>query len=407
MQPIERETLRRLAGRWMELACLPVMAERKRLWTALHDLRGERPMVLFESWTLEHYVGEYELACSDPALRGVECFMRRMIRQVEEIGDDLVLEPHWKVYWKIDASDYGVDLQVTHADDAHGGDVAYAYNHPIRTVADIRRLKPRNWQVDRAGTMVQADQLNDLFGDLLPIVLQATGTHVASLTGDLFRLAGNENLMTWTYDQPEALHQIMAYLRDDRLAYYAWLESEELLGLNNNSETSGSGSPGFTTALPQPDYAGRTRLKDLWLWLESQETSIISPAMFSRFFLPYMAEIGQRFGQVYYGCCEPVHDRWERIYTAIPNIRAVSISPWCDMIQMGEKLGKQVVFSRKPKPWLISGETPDWDGLSQDLDATLAAARDCNLEIVYRDVYRISDRERLGKWAAMVRSRIA
>jgi hypothetical protein len=28
-------TLRRLATRWMELAALPVMAERKRLWTAL------------------------------------------------------------------------------------------------------------------------------------------------------------------------------------------------------------------------------------------------------------------------------------------------------------------------------------------------------------------------------------
>ena len=245
MQSIERETLRRLAGRWMELACLPVMAERKRLWTALHDLRGERPMVLFESWTLEHYVAEDELVCSDPSLREMERFMRRMIRQVEEIGDDLVIEPHWKVYWKIDASDYGVDLQVTHADDAHGGDVAYIYNHPIRCVEDIQRLKPRTWQVDRAATMEQADQLNDLFGDLLPIVLQGTGTHAPSLTGDLFRLAGNENLMTWTYDQPEALHRIMAYLRDDRLAYYAWLESEGLLGLNNNSETSGSGSPGY------------------------------------------------------------------------------------------------------------------------------------------------------------------
>ena len=89
--------------------------------------------------------------------------MRRMIRQVEEIGDDLVIEPHWKVYWKIDASDYGVDLQVTHADDAHGGDVAYAYNHPIRCVDDIQRLKPRTWQVDRVATLSQADQLNDLF----------------------------------------------------------------------------------------------------------------------------------------------------------------------------------------------------------------------------------------------------
>lgn len=49
-------TLRNLAQHWIELAHLPVMAERKRLWTALKDLHAERPMVLFETWTLEDYV---------------------------------------------------------------------------------------------------------------------------------------------------------------------------------------------------------------------------------------------------------------------------------------------------------------------------------------------------------------
>ena len=53
--------LRPLAERWMELASLPVMDERKRLWTALKDRRPERPMVLFETWTVESYVGEDEL----------------------------------------------------------------------------------------------------------------------------------------------------------------------------------------------------------------------------------------------------------------------------------------------------------------------------------------------------------
>ncbi|MGC8780096.1 MAG: hypothetical protein ACP5UQ_04440 [Anaerolineae bacterium] len=49
----------------------------------------------------------------------------------------------------------------------------------------------------------------------------------------------------------------------------------------------------------------------------------------------------------------------------------------------------------------------NWDELEQDLDETLAAARDCNLEIIYRDVYRINgDRPRLTKWVQMVRSRI-
>ena len=35
----DRDILRGLASRWMELAHLPVMAARKRQWTALKDLR--------------------------------------------------------------------------------------------------------------------------------------------------------------------------------------------------------------------------------------------------------------------------------------------------------------------------------------------------------------------------------
>jgi len=89
----DRDILRRLAGRWMEIAGLPIMDERKRQWTALHDLKQERPMVLFETWTIENYIAQDELECEDPGLRWVELTMRWNIRQFEEVGDDIVLEP--------------------------------------------------------------------------------------------------------------------------------------------------------------------------------------------------------------------------------------------------------------------------------------------------------------------------
>jgi len=405
----DHEVLQRLAGRWMELACLPVMDERRRLWTALNDLRPERPMVLFETWTLENYVGEDELQCTDVYFREVELAMRRFIRQVEEIGDDIVIEPHWRLYWDInvDHPDFGVGLTITHADDAHGGQVGYTYNHPIRTPEDVARMKPRAWRVEREKTREKQARLQEAFGDILPVVIHGTGGLHAGLTGDLFRLIGNDNLLMWTYDAPDALKQAMAYLRDDRLAYFRWLEKEGLLGLNNDSELAGSGSPGYTTHLPKDDFTGRPRLHDLWVWMESQETSMISPAMFVQLFLPDMAEVSRLFGLVYYGCCEPVHDRWDKICAAIPHVRGVSISPWCNMRMMAEKLGRTRVFSRKPKPWPISGAAADFDTLKEDLDDTLAAARDGCLEIIYRDVYRINgDRPRLRRWVELVRSRI-
>jgi len=404
----ERETLRELAGKWMELASLPAMAERRHLWTALNDLHAERPMVLFETLYLEDYVAEEELACQDPFLRDVERRLRWTIRHAEEVGDDLVVEPFWRVYWEIERSDYGVDICSAHAEDMQGGHVGYAFQHPIRTPDDISRLHPRTCRVHRARTRQRAEKLQSCFGDILPVVLHGTGRFHAGLTQDLYKLISNANLLTWIYDAPQALHDVMAVLRDDRLAFFDWLEREGLLGFNHTGwELVGSGSPGYTSALPQAGCAGAVRLRDLWVWMESQETSMVSPAMFEEFFLPYMAAVCGRFGFTYYGCCEPLHDRWGHIRRAIPNVRAVSISPWSNLHAMAERLGKDYVYSRKPKPWPISGENADWDALRQDVDDTLAAARNCNLAFVYRDVYRIGrDRNRLSQWVRMVRSRM-
>jgi len=403
----DHEILRLLAKQWMEIANLPIMAERKGQWKALKDLKGERPMVLFETWTLENYICENELQCEDQAFRNIERNMRWVIRHAQEVGDDIVVEPCWRIGWNIGGTNYGVDIRAHHAVDSTGGRIGYAFENPIQKPEDIEKLKPRNWWVDRERIKQWQERLQNTFGDILPVVLHGTTGLHGGLTGDVFRLIGNERLMTWVYDEPEAIHRIMRYLKDDRISYFKWMEKEGLLGLNNNSTHVGSGSPGFTTALPQADYSGTARLKDLWLWMESQETTAISPAMFGEFFLPYMADICKLFGLIYYGCCEPVHDRWDNIIKSIPNLRAVSISPWCNMKMIAEKLGWDFVFSRKPRPAPISGIAPDWEMLKKDLDETLDAASNCNLEIVFRDVYRINnDRERLNKWVKLVRERL-
>jgi hypothetical protein len=186
-----------------------------------------------------------------------------------------------------------------------------------------------------------------------------------------------------------------------------WLEDEELLGLNNNSNNAGSGSPGFTSDLPAADFNGIVRRKDKWMWAESQETSSVSPAVFEEIYLPHIADISKDFGLVYYGCCEPVHDRWDSIIKQIPHIRAVSISPWCDKFVMGEKLGKDYVFSVKPFPGSISGSIPDWTALKEDVKSTLKAAENCNLEFIFRDLIDIGgDRNRLSEWVKMTRNMI-
>ena len=57
----DRKQIRELALKLKDLSALPVMAERKRQWTALHDLKMERPMILFETTSIQGYIDASEL----------------------------------------------------------------------------------------------------------------------------------------------------------------------------------------------------------------------------------------------------------------------------------------------------------------------------------------------------------
>ncbi len=422
ISPKDCRVIRDLAEKWMEFAALPVMTERKRLWRAVHDLRAERPVILFETAWIDKYVGDGEVLCEDPFLRSVEKNMRITLRQAEELGDDLVIEPHYQLGWKMQFSDYGVPVEIR---TAPGKDesIAYSFSFPIATPEDVQKLKPRTFAVDRPKSLRLKETLEDVMGDILPVRLGNydpfvyefdvgefgdlgfTGNFFFGLTWQVYRFIGNQGLLYWVYDAPQAIHQLMAYMLEDRLALFEYFEREGLLALNTDSQMAGPRSYGYVSDLPEPDSRGPVTLKDLWGWAESQEADNISPGMYKEFVLPYLAKLSERFGLVYYGCCERVHDRLPAIIEAIPNLRSVSVSGWSDLAATAEMLGRKYVFSRKPTPAHISGANPNWELLEKDMRNTYAAARDCNLEILFRDVYTTAgDRSRLRRWVEMTRS---
>ena len=361
ISPKDRRVIRDLAGKWMEFAALPVMNERKRLWRAVHDLRAERPVILFETAWIDKYVADGEVLCEDPFLRSIEKNMRITLRQAEELGDDLVIEPHYQLGWKMQFSDYGVPVEIR---TAPGKDesIAYSFSFPIATPEDVQKLKPRTFAVDRPKSLRLKETLEDVMGDILPVRLGNydpfvyefdvgeygdlgfTGNFFFGLTWQVYRFIGNQGLLYWVYDAPQAIHQLMAYMLEDRLALFDYFEREGLLALNTDSQMAGPRSYGYVSDLPEPDSRDRVTLKDLWGWAESQEADNISPDMYKEFVLPYLAKLSERFGLVYYGCCERVHDRLPAIMEAIPNLRSVSVSGWSDLAKTAEMLGKKYVF---------------------------------------------------------------
>jgi len=415
----EVQVLRNLAARWLEHASQPVMKERRRQWQAVKDLRAERPMILVETCMLTDYIGPDELVCRDPYLRNIEKSLFEIVRHADEIGDDIVVEPYFRIPWDIEISDYGVPIVACHAKAVDGSEVGYSFNFGVQSEEDFKKLHLRTRTVNREESARQKARLEDIFGDILPVKVGGydpfdpdpgyrpwLGNLFGGLTMDLFKLIGNDNLLLWVYDKPELIHKLMVLIRDDRQAHFRFLEQEGLLYQNIDTWMPCNGSYGFVSDLSPCGEDGQTvRLKDCWCWTESQESEPISPKMFNEFFLPYIAEVTRPFGLTYYGCCEGLHDRFEYVRDAIPNLRVVSVSGWSDLFKMGEMLGKKYVYSRKPTPAYISGPSPYWDLLEKDVRDTLAAAKDCNLEICYRDIYTINgDRPRLRRWVEMTRS---
>jgi len=397
--------LRDLFKRKREIAEDPVTLERKSLWLNHHSLDSRRPMILAEtSGVLDECAPLSSLRCQEDWARGMERGLRDLVFRYEHVRDDYVVEPWINIAWDITVGDYGVEIPKVRADNA-GKLGSYHWDPPIKDLdRDVDRLHFRRLSVDREKTLAWHAFIEDLFGDILPVRRRGWYWWTTGLTWTLIDLIGMEPMMMAMFDNPDGLHRLMAFLRDDFMHYLDWMEQEQLLPLNNEDDYVGSGSIGYTRDLPQPDLnGGAVRVRDMWGLSESQETVGVSPAMFEEFVFQYQEPVISRFGLAYYGCCEPIHSRM-RIIKRLPNLRAVSVSPWCDQEIMAEECRGRYVFCRKPNPALISTDCWDEDAIRDDLRATLRAAQGCAVELVMKDVHTLRDQPwRLGRWCDIAR----
>jgi len=395
----DREILRSLAARVREIAELPEMETRKQRWYRHNDLEPERPLVLcFPEGAWEELLprDDRSLKCSDPQARDWEYRLRKSIYWWELIRDDNVLEPYFDIPWRVDWGSYGVREVVTHGENRG----SYTWDPPIKNLdEDFAKLRFRKPKVDRQTTLNELALATEIFGDLLPPRIHGQLWWSMGLTWEAIRLIGLEEFMIVMYDNPSGLHRLMAWLRDDHMRVIQWAEDEGLLSLNNTNGYTGSGGVAYTRQLPQPDWQPGmpVRLKDLWGFAESQETVGVSPEMFGEFILPYQLPLLARFGLNCYGCCEPLHARWDYVRT-VPRLRRVSVSPWCDQRIMAEKMGRNYIFSRKPNPAMICVSFNE-ETVRADIRNTLQIAGSCPLEIIMKDTHTVqNDPTRITRW---------
>ena len=398
--------LRALAERVVRAAESPANRERRDRWYRHDGGERTRPLVLAEvGGVMGEAMPDSVFQCSEEWARGIERGLRVRLYEHEILQDDHVVEPWVQTSWKVAVSPFVDESEVhVHRPDNHGRLGARTWDPPIRNVRkDYGKLRHREFAVDREGTLAEKEALEKLFGGILPVRIRGGFWWTMGMTWNAIDLIGLEGLMLFMYDDPEGLHRLMQYLCDEHLRYAEWLEAEGLLSLNNENDYMGSGSMGDTRGLPASGGGGKVRLRDLWVLLESQETVGVGPEQFAEFIFPYQLGIAERFGACYYGCCEPVHNRWH-VVERLPNLKRVSVSPWADEEMLARALGNRYVYSRKPAPAQISTAIFDEDAIRRDLRRTLDVARECRVELIMKDVHTLADEpERLARWVRIAR----
>jgi hypothetical protein len=91
----------------------------------------------------------------------------------------------------------------------------------------------------------------------------------------------------------------------------------------------------------------------------------------------------------------------------LPNLKRLSISPWCDEAFMAAQLGREYVFSRKCHPTRISTPQFDEGEIRNELRYTLEVAKGCNVELIMKDVHTLCGEPwRMGRWVEIAREEI-
>jgi len=402
----ERTTLRDLARRVAEVACLPVQEQRRRQWKRHNSLKSKRPMIWISpegSW--RELVPDTSLRCQGKKAREIELQLRRTLYYHDHFCDDNLVEKTWTVRRAIVSSGWGVEPEWTWSHDPLG---ARTFKPVIHAPGDLKKVRFPEIREDKEETARQLAQARDLFGDILDVQLKGVAHVSFHLMAQYTALRGLEQVMTDMIENPGWLHDAMALLAEGNRRLVQQYVDQNLLSLNNDWTYHSSGGNGYTDELPAPGFdPQRVRPCDMWASAESQELAQVSPAMHEEFALRYERPLLEPFGLNGYGCCEDLTRKLDDVLR-IPNIRRISISPFADVAACAEKLGDRAIYSWKPHPGHLVGAF-DADAVRAYIRHTLEVTRanGCIVEMILKDTHTCENHpERFDRWCRIAREEV-
>ena len=336
----DRQILRELAKKLLEFHHKEENQKRIEEWYRHNALLGDRPMIHLEAGTFQEEFLPGRLQCQGEFARQVEGKLYENFQNQELFDDDRVTPDFFQVNYDTFFRLFDIQIEVEHTKVGENESLGHHFVSVVEDLEDdYHKLKPTIFGVDLESTQKRFDAIQEAIGDVLPVRMGMDCLYSVP-TQMLVHFMSMENMMFNMYDYPELFKEMMDRIAEDTLAYYKFLEEKRLILPTVSYEGVGQGTWAFTKELPDYDQVGKRGFtpKDVWGFMDSQETVGISPEMYEEFIFPCYKKISSQYGILSYGCCEPVHPIWDNCISKLENLRKVFISPWCDEQFMGERL---------------------------------------------------------------------
>ena len=385
------EVLRKLAGRYMEIADDPVMTERRELWRRYMSMESTRPPISigFGAWSafMDDFLNLPEhRECEEQTHYKVERDLKLRIYK-SELGDDTVFKPYYTIRAvtlpRTDEELMGVRFKKT---GSYGIGHGYHIDSVIETLTQAKALDPGTFEIDEEATAACVDDLSKAFEGVLEID-EMRGPFLTGFSGDCsyhyMNLRGLEQMMTDPYLEPEIHGTIMEFLKRRTLADHRLAEEEGRVSSSAFIEIQGEG---YTNELPDPQpntYSGS--LKDCWFFAASQELTAVGPDFFEKHMVDYQLPIVEQFGLVHYGCCENLSDKID-VLRKIPNLRRIAVTPSADIDCCVEEIGTDYLISWRPNPGLSVTVAYDVEATRKFLVENLRKLEGCMFDVSWKDI---------------------
>lgn len=398
MNTTDKRVVRELAKQYMEFAASEKQSKAFARMRDNNDLIPGRPPVLIDEipWYQMDIGGELVCVCTDPFLRGIEDGFRKALFYFRHFkGADSLYEPFFRINRTFRATDIGVhmpDFEFKRTDE-YNNIISRDLTDRLEDESCLDLFRLPECSLDPEADKAAFERVSELLGDVMPVKLCGFGPFYLESWNTIAYMRGMEAILIDCYDRPEYLIALFGKF----IAYYEKIADF----LEANMEPDHDAKKIHCT--PAPVSGLGNGLKGTWFRDSAQPLANVSPAMFYEFAIEPVIKLASRFRYTYYGCCEPLDDKFDAV-TKIPNLRKIGCSAWADVRHMAEQIKGNYVLAKKPNPAHVAIKT-DPEIIRRETVETVEAClkNGCPYELVLKDISTVSnDPYNLIVWADTV-----